>query len=347
MNKRKGLRLLICFSFGIVSIVLLYRISPRINARQNGFIRLFPPHKLDYLRSVHFKKNGYSIAGTTSTRIYLGNTTDSILYLTLDTTLRERKTTVLSIPIKEIFQSSLRFIIDSPKIAVFEGITPAYLEGNLNNSTLFRYGRDSLHFSFAVPLSGKTWILRIYDPILAQSILIKKRIDFPSQHLLEYILEKQGDGIFSTDGMLQYDQEKNRLIYTYYYRNQFTCLDTNLKVIYEARTIDTVSHSVIHIIYDIPEKMSSINGNSVLVNKISCASDDFLFIHSGLMANNEDRSLFDQASVIDLYDEETGHYIYSFYISRFQNEIVKNFTVYKKRLIALYDHYLVIYQLNI
>lgn len=72
----------------------------------------------------------------------------------------------------------------------------------------------------------------------------------------------------------------------------------------------------------------------------------YLFVQSGLLANNENRELFSRASVVDMYEESNGRYRYSFYIPHFQEESLKSFHVNKNDLVALYDHYLVLYHLN-
>jgi hypothetical protein len=53
-----------------------------------------------------------------------------------------------------------------------------------------------------------------------------------------------------------------------------------------------------------------------IVNKKSTVSEKYLFINSGLKANNEEKELFSEYSVIDVYSVEDGKYQFSFYLPK-------------------------------
>ncbi len=66
------------------------------------------------------------------------------------------------------------------------------------------------------------------------------------------------------------------------------------------------------------------------------------------MANNETEEVetFEQASAIDVYSVSDGRNRFSFYISKYLGKKMKSFRVFGDKLFAIYDHYLVVYQVN-
>ncbi len=138
----------------------------------------------------------------------------------------------------------------------------------------------------------------------------------------------------------------NLLIYLYYYRNEFICLDTNLNLLYKGSTIDTISKAQIKIVEIRSEKISTFAERPLIVNRKSCISRGWLFVNSGLKANNEERQSFDQLAVIDLYSLIDGTYQFSFYMPDPITKKMRDFIVVEKTLIALYDNYIAAYDLN-
>src|SRR5690606_3253437 len=116
--------------------------------------------------------------------------------------------------------------------------TELYWKGNNNNVLI----------SQTEVISPTNFMFRGIDQINNQNIIGK--IDLEKQDnitISNQLIQKQKDGIFDTDGMLRYNSDKNQIIYTYYYRNEFITADSNLNLDYQGRTIDTVKNAVIKI----------------------------------------------------------------------------------------------------
>ena len=162
------------------------------------------------------------------------------------------------------------------------------------------------------------------------------------------LLVKQGEGLFSTDGMLLYDKSISRLIYMYYYRNQFICMDTNLKLLYKGKTIDTISRAQIKVskIKSGSENTFTLSVPPLVVNKKGSVYKGCLFVHSNIIAKNETKKAFDNASVIDVYNLKAGSYKFSFYLPDYNNTKMFDFAINGNTLIALYDHYIFVFELN-
>jgi len=127
-------------------------------------------------------------------------------------------------------------------------------------------------------------------------------------------LEKQLDGIFDTEGTLQYSRDKGIFVYTYYYRNQFIVADSLLRVRYRGHTIDTTTVADLDIVRIAKTGDTKLARPPLTVNKSTSVHRNLLFVHSGLMGRYETREVWEQASIVDVYDLITGEYVTSFYI---------------------------------
>jgi hypothetical protein len=148
------------------------------------------------------------------------------------------------------------------------------------------------------------------------------------------------------DGTLHFDKETNRLIYLYFYRNQYSVMDTNLNLLYRGNTIDTVSRAKLKIAAIASDNSENLAAPPVFVNKYSCIAGDLLLLNSNLLSKNEDPEIFAKTSVIDVYSLKDRSYKFSFYIPDYRGKKLRGFRVFGKRLFVLFDHYVLSYPLQ-
>lgn len=342
--KKRSLVLAGCFSGSLLVIFSLALLSGTGDRSNNGFTRLIPPHVAVPTKIHDLRFNSYYIAGGTSSRFYLGNHTTPQFIADLDLDLIDTNTHRLSMSSAGgRFARSLKINIDSPSIYLYEGVTPSIVQGTLGDSLLHR-ATAHFYFNLAVPLSPVSCIYRSIDQH-KQNIFIKQLNGTYTR--VDTIIKGQGDGIFSTEGELHAQPADNRLVYIYSYRNEFIVTDTNLHVRYIAHTIDTVSR-VKFTVSSIPsEGKLTLSSPPTFVNKESCVSGNYLFVHSGLRADNDESAMYDVGSPIDVYSLIDGKYLFSFFLPDYQRHKIRDFRVFNNTLIALYDHYAYSYQLNI
>jgi hypothetical protein len=342
--KRRSLNLLYCLSGGIVGIAGLALLSGKVNRSSNGFIRLIPPHVAIPDRIYNLRINSDYFVGGTTSRFYLGNYTAPQLIKTISFNFTDSGVHRLSMASAGgHFARSLKITVDSPIIYLHEGVTPTIVQGTTSDSLLHRTA-GKFYFNLATPLSPVSCVYRIVDR-RRQNTLVKQLNDSLIQ--ANNILEKQVDGIFCTEGALHAQPASNRLIYVYSYRNQFIVIDTNLRIEYKARTIDTISHVKFKVDFIPSEKSLTLSSPPTFVNKESCVSGNYLFIHSALRADNDENSIYEIGSPIDVYSLIDGKYLLSFYLPDYQRKKIRDFRVFGNTLIALYDHYAYSYKLNI
>jgi hypothetical protein len=321
-------------------------ISDLVNHRKNGFIRLIPPHVLTPLNTKDIGFNSFYIVGATTKKIYLGNTMAPSKLLITDFALKDTQIATLTFPGNPtILQGANLVWVDSPFIYLMEGRVPLLMRGSLSSRVIDQV-KPSTYFMQALPVSPSSFVIRTYDRVQRQSVLARTTLDMPTAKEGSHPLERQGDGIFSTDGMLNVDRISGRIIYMYFYRNQLPCFDTALNLLYTGRTIDTVTQAQLSVATLGVDSSTTLSAPPHFVNYFSCIAGNLLFVHSALKANNETESQFEQASAIDVYSISNGRYRFSFYISKYLGKKMKSFRIFGNKLFAIYDHYIVVYLVN-
>jgi hypothetical protein len=336
-----------CFLVSIAVVITFQLISNSLIQTKNNFYRLFQPHSLTIEKSLDLQFNSHYIAGFTHSKIYLGDQVLSSSLFVSDYALKDTQTIKLRFPVgSRIAWKLLTCKVDSPNLFAFEGLTPHLFKGSIDSFRMASTKCDNIPFDNIVPVSGSSWLLRCSDRGKRQISLAKENESNQSRDYKNGILQNQQDGMFSVDGMIRYDRAMARLIYLYYYRNQFICMDSNLEVLYRSKTIDTNSVAKINPVHITSERAWKLASPPLFVNKHCCVYNRRLYVISGLSANNENRKSFTENSVIDVYSLEEGKYRFSFYLPPLMSSKAYDFQVTNGRLIALYDHYLVTYKIN-
>lgn len=334
--------LLICIGL----ITGLNFISYRVNRSPNHFLRFFPPHAATKTGQQDFRFVAGYISGLSDSNVYFGN--NLLFNYLFSINIQNRDTQLIRLQLDSnirIGYGNANIEIDSPYFFILGGSLPAIYRGKLNTWKAERYCGNSVQYDPAVIIRDSSFIFRVATSINGYTLIKGHSVNAHNE--LPKVLEGQGDSLFSKDGQLHYANGLNRIIYLYYYRNQFVVADTNLQVIYKGRTIDTVSRAKISI--GKPDNAGRITMTSppVIVNLNSCVSGDYLFVHSNLLADNEDVGQFNKASVIDVYDlKNAGVYKFSFYLWKHNGNKLKDFKVSKNLVVALYEHNVAFYKIQ-
>lgn len=328
-------------------IVILSAITLTNNSGKNGFNRNVKDSIIILSSVLKHSNAGYYFAGITPTHILLGDYYKPAKVLITDMNLKDTQSIkfIIDKPVKFAWPLS-KILIDSPIVRIIEGVTPAVLQASLSTKKLEEVKYSNRYFTEAIALSQGSIIVKSNDPILNQDIVLKETTNNENIYPSKPILEKQVDGFFCTDGVLIYEKSLNKIVYVYYYRNQFICLDTSLNVLYKGNSIDTNTYSKIAVQYISKTGETTFSKPPRQINKNACISDSLLYIRSLLIADNENKKLFKSSSVFDIYSLKNGSYQFSFYIPEIMGEKVKLFKVINKVFVALYDSYIATYQIN-
>ncbi|HWW40883.1 hypothetical protein [Pedobacter sp.] len=343
MMLKKILLLVTCLLGSVLTVVLLCFFSGAFRHNKNNFVRLLPPFKVKAGNILDFKIEGCNFAGYSRDSIYIGNLYTPDRLVKVDSGLRDTLAVKLGIPDRTKLTKGYTNLVTDNSVYILDGNQPLLLKGN-NRNRILKPASKPPYFTQAIHSGGSSFVLRVVQA--GQNKLVTYKTDSAGFRMPANLLEKQVDGIFCTDGNLVKVPNSKKVIYVYYYRNQFLCADDNLNLLYKGKTIDTVSRAHIKVDYIKSLNETTISSPPLYVNKQSAANEKYLFVHSALMADNEVAESLDKVSVIDVYAVKDGKYQFSFYLPDFRGNKIRDFRVYGQSLYALYDHYLYKYQLN-
>src|SRR5690606_35085828 len=165
-----------------------------------------------------------------------------------------------------------------------------------------KYMEEKIYFSLVQPTSNTRFMFRSQHASNGEYVLGKLNVsDDITFELYENALKKQIDGIFDTDGYLINDAVTDQSIYTYYYRNQYLVYQYQTDSFLEEKNIDTTSIAKIKITTQKNGEVT-MNAPPQKVNSSTYAYNKLLYIKSELMGKNEPPSMWNQASIIDVYN---------------------------------------------
>jgi hypothetical protein len=347
---KKVVAVLITCCFGSVgAIIVLSVLSREMIYDNNSFIRVFPSHAVEQQDNfIELKYSSYYIAGTDKNHVYLGNYFVPLHLMIANSTLTD--TQRVHIKIKDLDKLKFRSIsvrVDSPYFYVTDGVMPGVFRGSIDNWEAERFINNSVYFSAAEPITPNSFALRAKSSQTQEDFLLKqsKRDQFSKDAV--GLLEKQIDGVFCTDGMLTVASEINKIVYTYFYRNQFIVTDTSMNLEYRANTIDTVTRAKLKIVQISSGNSTTLANPSAIVNRRACIWKKWLLVNSNLMSKNDTKAAFAAAAVIDVYDlEARGQYKFSFRLFDHDKKRTHHFLAGPERLYVINGSKLISYKPN-
>lgn len=340
---KKKIYLLAALSITGILLICLTLYASHLTVK-NGFVRLFPPHVLGERKILDLKYNTYFIAGIIRDSLVLGNYQAPLHVLRTDLSLSDTTSFLFTLP--DSLQSKLAqpsFQVENEHMFISDGLN-SLLVSPSQDRTAFEIKRFKAVEMFTALrfINNDQAVIRTFDQSLAQQVLIKMNVH-AGRPVSRFNLDKLQDGLFSTDGILNYNKELSLFVYVHYYRNSFVLLDTGLRVISRSHTLDTVRKGKINLTYLKKENEIAFQDPPLVVNELSCISGNWLYVQSGLMADNESKNNFDQTSVIDAYSLPDGTYRYSFHVADYEGSAVSTFLIRDDLFIAVQGKHLLTY----
>jgi hypothetical protein len=346
--RRHVISLFICFSVATAIVASAYVFSNKLIHTPGNFLRLYHNDIAFRFKEMDIRWNSWYIAGINKDKIFLGNLSAPLTMLITNYTLTDSRL----VQIKLINANNIplyktaRIKVDDEYFYLTDGTAPCVFRGKIGSDSAYRFMYDSIYFDQSEFINSKNLAIRTHKPNL-DNVLGKLQQVKPHLLLNDSLLEKQVEGLFSTDGMLRFNKKANTLIYIYYYRNQYIVYDTNLNLLARNQTIDTISHAQLSLTH-ISSTNTIIATKKVYTNLDCWTSDDYLFIKSNVMARNDIKKIFSLTSVIDVYNIYTNRYLFSFALPTTEKGYkIREFQIHdKKFIIALYDNKIVRYDLK-
>lgn len=344
--KRIGIFSMICLLASVCLIGLLYAFRVKPYTAKNGFVRN-RTSKAVLLKTYDLKYLSFYFAGITDNRIYLGNYAAPSRIQTFDIDLNFIDDDTLKIMEPGPYKwDKARTCVDSPYIYMQEGVTPIVFEGRLEDLQMRKTFPKAPYFTGNWNLSPNSMIVKCILGGDRQYVVGKSTQDSPYIRYNKEALTKQIDGIFCCEGNIAIDKENNAVVYTYFHRNEFIKMDTNLNIIFKRHTIDTNNIAKI--------KVAEIPGTHTFkfaappkyVNLLSCADNNKLYIISALMADNDVSDNFKKNMIVDVYSLADGNYEMTYFVPKYQRQPIRELRVKNNILYAIYDKSISKFQLN-
>jgi uncharacterized membrane protein YphA (DoxX/SURF4 family) len=348
-NKSKTtLKLLIIAIIGSAVIMILYFYSEHTMQRENPFIRRFIQGAANQTTEAELFNNSKYYAGTDGKYIYFGDSKAPLHIIAYDTILKTRRNYKIQLERENFPFASVQVRIAKPYFYLMDGTVPVIYKGNISDwkAKLIMYD-NNYYFSKAEVIAPDKIAFRAQQLKTLYNIL--GTFTFKDSLQVQYapqLLQKQIDGFFDTDGMMQFDRQSQKFIYTYYYRNQFIITDNNLNLIHRGNTIDTTTKAKLKVAHIKETGQRKIASLPTTVNQLTAVSNNLLFVNSKLIGRYEPKEMWKQASIVDVYDINKNTYLSSIYIYDVNKTKLKEMFVIDNYLYAIIGHRLHKYKLN-
>ncbi|WP_395064141.1 MauE/DoxX family redox-associated membrane protein [Flavobacterium sp.] len=327
-------------------MTLLFVVSENKLHYNNNFTRRFQQHPIKQVADIDLEVNSYYFAGTDKDKIYLGNTTTPSLMTVIDTALKVKKKYVIQLDNSKQPFRSIQIRVKPPYFFVLDGTVPCIYRGNINDWKANLIFKGKAYFDLPIIIDITHIAFRTINPKTKINILGSLALENPKTTKYNAkLLQKQIDGIFDTDGTLSYSEELHKIVYTYYYRNQFIVADKNLKLDYRGKTIDTTQRANIKVATLRKQQETKLETPASIVNKNSAICKNLLFINSDVPGRHESQAMWKQATVVDVYNISDKAYLFSTYVYNVDRKKMKSFAVTNNHLFALIGNHLVAYRL--
>jgi hypothetical protein len=323
-----------------LSVIILFLTSEDIIHKRNNFVRRFPSHAEPAYNKIDLEINSYYFAGINGKTIYLGNVTTPAYVTLIDTSLKNKSRLWIKPDQPDLSFHDIKLTVIPPYFFITDGTVPVIFKGKTDNWKATRQSGLIPYFTIAEPMDSLNIALRLTS-------LTKKQNTIVTYNLMEKRLLKQNttllktqlNGVFDTDGMLHYNTHSNQLHYIFYYRNQFISTNKNVQLISQGKTIDTVETASITVaVMSAGDKQ--ISKPPLVVNKATTVYKNLLFIKSDRIGRFEDKTMLEDASIVDVYDLSDNRYVGSMYIYHIDGNKMRSFKVIDDKLYALSGKFL-------
>lgn len=342
------LQISVIFPVCVLTTVGLYTASERTMHQENPFIRRFIQSSAFKTDEAKLINTSQYFAGSDGNTIYLADHLAPLHITAYDTTLKVKKKFKIELEREDFPFRTVQVKVFPPYFYLMDGTVPIIYRGLLSDwKGKILMKPNGYYFSKAEVTAPDVIAFRAQDSNSGNNVL--GTFQFTDSLMVTYardLLEKQVDGFFDTDGTMAFDHITKKFVYTYYYRNQFVVTDTILKLSYRGKTIDTISHVNFKTAFIKETKSRKMASPSLTVNQLTASSEGLLFINSKIVGRYEPKEMWQQASIVDIYDIQNNTYLSSIYIYHAGKARLQSMHVVGEDLYAIIGSNLHRYHLN-
>ena len=347
INKCKSLliKFIILSSSGCAFVILIFIQSQRNIHTDDNFIRQFPSNLYLQSAEIDLLHYGYYFAGGSDNIVYLGNSKSPLSVLAVDLDLTNVENQFITLDNYDLPFASVQLKIIDKDFYLVDGTIPTIFKGKINIWKGKKMSFSKPQFSVIQPIDTSNFVFRGNSEKNGEYLLGLLNLDLETITYDTKLLEKQIDGVFDSDGILLFNNQIKRIIYLYYYRNEFIVANSKMDLVYRGKTIDTVKFAKIKI-DKLKNGVQKLATPPLIVNNFSTTYQDELFVNSNLKSRFETTTNWKNNSVIDVYDLLNKSYKYSFSVENKNDKKIHAMFATSDRLFFIIDNSLVVYKLN-
>jgi len=343
-----SIRLIILALTSITIVIIMYLLSEKKIHQENPFIRRFIQGTATKTNAVNLNSNSLYFAGTEGNTIYLGDNLAPLHIVSYDTTLKIKRHYKIQLEREDFTFQNVQVRITAPYFFLMDGTVPVIYRGLITDwKAKIIMVNNNYFFSKAEIIAPNKIVFRAQEIKTLNNVL--GTFTFNEKLQVDYaptLLQKQVDGFFDTDGMLHFNKQLQKIVYTYFYRNQFIVADKNLKLNHRGKTIDTISKANIKVVFIKETRQRKLASIPTTVNQVTAVSGDLLFIKSNLLGRFEPKEMWKEAAIIDIYNMSKNSYLSSIYIYKINKTSVQDIAIIDNNLFAIIGHQLHKYHLS-
>ena len=344
MNNRILIQLSVLVLGSVLIITGLFLFSEDIMQKENPFIRRFPQASAAKVGSIDLRNPSYYVAGTDKNKIYLANRLAPLQILKIDSNLKNKKKYTIKLDRENFKFQAVEVRVTAPYFYVIDGTVPVIYRGLISDWKAKVISENRFYFSDIVFINEKQAVFRTQNPRTVENIVgVSNSYERKDVNYNPQVLQKQLDGIFDTDGTLQYSTTLHKLIYTYYYRNQYIITNESLVVEHRGNTIDTTTKAKLKVVKIKQSGDTKLGAPPYMVNSRTTVWGNLLFVNSLLRGKYEGSKVWKYATVVDVYDISKQTYVLSFYVYDEEGFRMQNFLASDSALYIISGHYLLKY----
>lgn len=328
----------------IGTVIILFQTSEHIIKKENNFTRRFLPHPIDHPKKLDLKVNSFYFAGQHGDTIFLGNKTAPLIMGIIYPNFKGIVLDTLTLSNTHFKFQEIKLQVIYPYFILSDGHVPVVFEGKFPNTTASLVSQKKAYFSRMLSVAPTRHIFRAQSAKNRETIMgLLNTQEGEKVDINTRFLEKQMDGIFDTDGNMVVDPATKKLIYTYFYRNEYRILDSTLVFSGKGNTIDTTTKAKIELV-TLKDKTVKMKSPPLKVNRDQAAYDGYLFNEASLRGKHEPEIMWKEAKIIDVYHYPTATYRYSFYAYHEGKDKMRSMLVTEKHFYVLTGNNLIRYK---
>lgn len=329
---------------GILFMTLLFLTSENIIQKENPFIRRLPQGTAARVAGIDLRNTSYYLAGATTEKVYLAHPEAPLQVFEYDANLKNQKAHTITLERENYPFKALQLKVVYPYFYIYDKTVPIIYSGLVADWKAKIINDKEFGFNEIVFINQKQLIIRTQKPKTFDNVLAFVSLEDSLEVKFNTdLLQKQTDGIFDTDGTLQYSHELDKMVYTYYYRNQYLITDRQLQLENRGTTIDTITKAKLKIVKVEKSNTTKLAAPPFMVNKLTTVTHNLVFVNSMLRGRFESVNVWRNATVVDVYDLTNQHYLLSFYVYDEETFRMKDFTATKEALYVISGHFLLKY----